>query len=95
MKFEFKNIEKKDWNILLDWRNDFFTKEMSVNSNKVTKDEHYEYLEKNQSNDNINQYVFIYNDLYVGTMKTDNSKKKALLYHIQLILNLEKKVMEN
>ena len=46
MKFEFKNIEKKDWDILLDWRNDFFTKEMSVNSNKVTKDEHYEYLEK-------------------------------------------------
>ena len=77
MKFEFKNIEKKDWDILLEWRNDFFTKEMSFNSNRVTKDEHYEYLEKNQSNDNINQYVFIYNDLYVGTMKTDNSKKQS------------------
>ena len=50
MKFEFKNIEKKDWDFLLDWRNDLFTIEMSINSKKISKSEHYDYLEKNQSN---------------------------------------------
>jgi len=77
MKFEFKNIEKKDWDILLDWRNDLSTIEMSINSKKVSKSEHYDYLEKNQSNDNISQYIFIHNDFYIGTMKMDNSNKKS------------------
>ena len=39
MKFRIKEVEKEDWDELLIWRNDEFTRKMSKNSEIVKKDE--------------------------------------------------------
>ena len=75
MVFKFKNIEKKDWDKLLDWRNDPSTKMMSLVNKKISKTEHYNFLNKITSNKNIDQFIFIHNDYYVGTIKADNTKE--------------------
>ena len=75
MVFKFKNIEKKDWDLLLDWRNDPSTKMMSIVNKKISKTEHYNFLKSIISNKYINQFIFVHNNYYVGTIKADNSKK--------------------
>ena len=79
MIFQFKNIERKDWDILLEWRNNSLTKEMSINSKSISKSDHYNYLKKIESNKHVNQFIFIHNNSYVGTIKVDNSDKKSTI----------------
>ena len=75
MVFKFKIIEKKDWDLLLEWRNDPTTKMMSLVNQKISKSEHYDFLNNIESNKWIDQFIFIHNDYYVGTIKADNTEK--------------------
>lgn len=75
MIFKFKNVEKKDWDLLLDWRNEPSTKMMSLVNKKISKKEHYNFFNSIISNKNIDQFIFVHNGYYVGTIKADNTKK--------------------
>ena len=71
MKFRIKEVEKEDWDELLIWRNDEFTRKMSKNSEIVKKDEHFSYMEKMSKNKQRVQYIFLHNQHKVGTIRID------------------------
>lgn len=71
MEFRIRQVEKKDWNELLDWRNNELTRKMSISNDKVKKYEHYSYMEKMSQNELRVQYIFIHNQQKVGTIRID------------------------
>lgn len=69
MNFYFKEIDKEDWDTLLEWRNDILTRSMSLNSDIIDKETHYQYMDKLNSDIQQKQFIFIHNNNKVGTIK--------------------------
>ena len=76
MNFTLKKVKRENWDILLEWRNNIETQKMSIVTRPVSKSEHFKYQAKIESNKDIEQYMFIHNNLYVGTIKSEYSNKK-------------------
>ena len=73
--FKLRAAVKKDWKILLDWRNDITTRKFSFNSSHISVQEHKEYIDNLISNSKKNLYIFEYNGIPVGTIKADQIKR--------------------
>lgn len=80
MKYIFKKVEKDHANMLLDWRNDNFTRKMAIDQKKINHEEHKAYMKKLKEASNIKQYMFYHNDNPVGTIRENiNSNNEMRL----------------
>ena len=69
MKCIFKKAEKDHDDMLLDWRNDDFTRKMAIDQKKINYREHKAYMKKLNEASKIKQYMFYHNDNPVGTIR--------------------------
>ena len=59
---------KKNWNFILSLRNDFF-KYFHHQTKPLTKNEHYQYLEKQENNSKFHHWMIIFNEDIVGYVR--------------------------
>ena len=69
--FNLREVNKGDWKVLLDWRNDKITRQNSFNSELVSESEHKEYIKNTIASSNRKLFVLDYNDIPVGTIRED------------------------
>lgn len=79
MMYYFKKINNEDWDMLLEWRNDSITRVMSLNENLISKESHYEYMNKLTSDVSQEQFIFIHNNNKIGTIKESKLNDKSVL----------------
>ena len=71
MEFIIRKIDTEDWDDLLIWRNDEFTRKMFINGGIVNKEDHYSYMDKMSKNNNREQFIFIHDNKKIGTIRID------------------------
>ena len=76
--FNFREITKSDWKVLLEWRNDKITRQNSFNSDLVSVSEHKEYIKNTITNPNRTLFILEYNEIPVGTIREDRLEKDEL-----------------
>ena len=69
--FNLREVNKADWKILLEWRNDKITRQNSFNSELVSESEHKEYIKNTIASPNRKLFILDYNDIPVGTIRED------------------------
>jgi len=69
--FNFREITKSDWKVLLEWRNDKITRQNFISSDLVSVSEHKEYIKNTITNPNRTQFILEYNEIPVGTIRED------------------------
>ena len=57
MKIELREVEKKDWNFVLKLRNEFYEYSFYEQNEPILKDDHYKYMNKQETNPNFHQWV--------------------------------------
>ena len=57
MKIELREVEKKDWNYVLKLRNEFYEYSFYEQNEPILKDDHYKYMNKQETNPNFHQWV--------------------------------------
>jgi|TARA_B100000586_G_C19939731_1_gene354999 RimJ/RimL family protein N-acetyltransferase len=57
MKIELREVEKKDWNFVLKLRNEFYEYSFYEQNEPILKDDHYKYMDKQETNPNFHQWV--------------------------------------
>ena len=68
MDVKLRQVEKRDWNFILELRNSFYN--FFYKQDKPLKqDEHFEYMEKQKSNPNFHQWVIEYDDEDAGYVR--------------------------
>ena len=83
MKLELRNINKDDFEDLLEWSNDYSTRVNSINGNNISREEHGKYMEMMINNPMKSQYVLLVDGAKVGTIKySDDGDLKELSYTI-------------
>ena len=60
---------RNDWDIILNLRNQFYQGSFINQDRMLTKEEHYEYMEKQQTNPNFHQWMAIMNNIVVGYIR--------------------------
>ena len=76
--FNLREVNKADWKILLEWRNDKITRQNSFNSELVSESEHKEYIKNTITNPNRTLFILEYNEIPVGTIREDRLEKDEL-----------------
>lgn len=71
MKYIFNEVVNEDWDILLEWRNDEYTRKMSHNNKEIKRKEHYGFMKKLNINPNRKQYIFSHDKNKIGTIRED------------------------
>ena len=56
-KIELRKVTEKDWNFILNLRNEFYTNSFYEQKKLIQKTEHYEYMNKQKSNSNFYQWI--------------------------------------
>lgn len=67
-----------DWDFILSLRNDFYSF-FDHQIKPLTKNEHYEYLKKQENNLNFHHWIIIFNDQPVGYVRLLNSDVGIML----------------
>ena len=57
MKIELREVEKKDWDLVLKLRNEFYEYSFYEQNEPILKDDHYKYMNKQETNPNFHQWV--------------------------------------
>ena len=57
MKIKLREVIEKDWDYVLGLRNQFYVNSFYVQTKPISKDEHYEYMNKQKSNPNFHQWI--------------------------------------
>jgi RimJ/RimL family protein N-acetyltransferase len=57
MEIKLRDVNKKDWDYILELRNKFFEDDFLKQKNCITKIEHYNYMKKQESNTNFHQWI--------------------------------------
>ena len=57
MKIELREVEKKHWNFVLKLRNEFYEYSFYEQNEPILKDDHYKYMNKQETNPNFHQWV--------------------------------------
>ena len=57
MKIKLREVIEKDWDYVLGLRNQFYANSFYVQTKPISKDEHYEYMNKQKSNPNFHQWI--------------------------------------
>ena len=57
MKIELREVEKKDWNFVLKLRNEFYEYSFYEQNEPILKDDHYKYMNKQETNPNFHQWI--------------------------------------
>ena len=58
-KIELRKVMEKDWNFILNLRNEFYTNSFYEQKKLIQKTEHYEYMIKQTTNPNFHQWIAI------------------------------------
>ena len=57
MKIELRKVTKKDWNSILNLRNQFYENFFYEQKEPILKDDHYKYMNNQESNPNFHQWI--------------------------------------
>ena len=57
MKIELREVEKKDWNFVLKLRNEFYEYSFYEQNEPILKDDHYKYMNGQETNPNFHQWI--------------------------------------
>jgi len=57
MKINLRDVTEKDWDYILNLRNQFYVNFFHEQKKPIEKDEHYEYMNKQKSNSNFYQWI--------------------------------------
>ena len=57
MKIKLREVEKKDWNFVLKLRNEFYEYSFYEQNEPILKDDHYKYMNKQETNPNFHQWI--------------------------------------
>jgi len=68
LNIELRNADRKDWDLTLDLRNEFYSN-FYKQERPITKKEHYQYLEKQESNSKFHQWMIEYQNETVGYVR--------------------------
>ena len=68
MNIKLRNAEKKDWDLILELRNEFYSF-FYKQERPISKSEHYEYMEKQQSNPKFHQWMIEYENQTIGYVR--------------------------
>ena len=69
MKIELRKVEKKDWDSILNLRNQFYENFFYEQKEPILKDDHYKYMNKQESNPNFHQWIAFYGKDDVGYIR--------------------------
>lgn len=64
-----RSCTRNDWDIVLDLRNQFYLGSFITQDRPLTKEEHYEYMEKQSKNPNFHQWMAIMDNNVVGYVR--------------------------
>ena len=101
MKVSLRKTLKKDWNYILNLRNNDKFRENFYQQHKISKTEHFEYLNKQKSNPNFFNWIICYGkndvgyirilDYDVGIIIDENYQKKGFGREALELLEIESK----
>ena len=74
MEVYLRTCTKSDWGIILDLRNEFYSRSFVLQDKPLSKEEHYEYMEKQQANPNFHQWMAIIDNNVVGYVRILDSE---------------------
>ena len=57
MKIELREVTKKDWDFILNLRNQFYKNFFYEQKEPILKDDHYKYMNKQETNPNFHQWI--------------------------------------
>ena len=57
MKIELREVEKKDWDLVLKLRNEFYEYSFYEQNEPILKDDHYKYMNGQETNPNFHQWI--------------------------------------
>lgn len=57
MQINLRNVTQKDWDFILNLRNQFYVNSFYEQKKPIQKEEHYEYMKKQNSNPNFHQWI--------------------------------------
>jgi RimJ/RimL family protein N-acetyltransferase len=57
MKIKLRKVIEKDWDYVLGLRNKFYVNSFYIQTKPISKDEHYEYMNKQKSNSDFHQWI--------------------------------------
>ncbi|ABW20042.1 GNAT family N-acetyltransferase [Alkaliphilus oremlandii] len=84
LKYNFKNIEKNDCDLIFEWANDETVRNNSFNSNTIEYEEHVKWFdEKLKSTDSI-MHIFEVNNVSVGLIRLDRFDDKSFLINYSI-----------
>ena len=66
-----REITEKDWEILLEWRNDSVTRRNSHRSDLVEVEDHKKYVKSTLTSSNRSQFILEFNGVPAGTIRED------------------------
>lgn len=69
MDIHLRSCTRNDWDIVLDLRNQFYLGSFVIQDRSLTKEEHYEYMEKQSQNPNFHQWMAIMDNNVVGYVR--------------------------
>ena len=73
MKVKLRKCTIEDWDYVLLLRNEFYKNSFYKQDRILTKDEHYEYMEKQSNNPNFHQWVAIMDEKIAGYVRIFDS----------------------
>jgi len=79
MDVHLRPCTKDDWDIILNLRNQFYQGSFILQDRPLTKEEHYEYMEKQQTNPNFHQWMAIMDNKLVGYIRILDSEINILV----------------
>lgn len=68
-KINLREVKWEDWKLLLDWRNDYYTRIQSHNTDVVNEEKHKAWLSKVLNDPNKKVFVGILGDESIGTVR--------------------------
>lgn len=89
---------KDDWDTILDLRNTFYEESFYQQKKPITKQEHYEYMKKQEKNPSFHQWMAVSNDNVVGYIRILDSDISILVlrqYHNKGIGTIMLQLVEN
>lgn len=79
MHIHLRSCTRNDWDIVLDLRNQFYFGSFVIQDRPLTKEEHYEYMERQSKNPNFHQWMAIMDNNVVGYIRILDSEINILV----------------
>jgi len=69
MQINLREVTQKDWDFILNLRNQFYVNSFYEQKKPIQKEEHYEYMKKQNCNPNFYQWIATYGNNDVGYIR--------------------------